>query len=225
MHALLNPELLTLAAMMLLTGAVGGVIAGMLGVGGGIVIVPVLDLVLAALGVDPSVRMHVTVATSLATIIPTAISSSRAHEAKGAVDHVQLRRWGIAIFLGASRGGRPRLARVGRRAVGGVRHRRAARRDQDAVASRRPAHRRRDAGRRRRPAHPLRNRRRVEHDGDRRRHAQRASDDAVCHPDPPRGRHCRTVRPDDQRARDRRLCHCRLERPPACRRAASATST
>lgn len=104
MHALLNPELLTLAAMMLLTGAVGGVIAGMLGVGGGIVIVPVLDLVLAALGVDPSVRMHVTVATSLATIIPTAISSSRAHEAKGAVDHVQLRRWGIAIFLGAIAG-------------------------------------------------------------------------------------------------------------------------
>ncbi|ODU29836.1 sulfite exporter TauE/SafE family protein [Sphingopyxis sp. SCN 67-31] len=104
MHALLNPELLTLAAMMLLTGAVGGVIAGMLGVGGGIVIVPVLDLVLAALGVDPSVRMHVTVATSLATIIPTAISSPRAHEAKGAVDHVQLRRWGIAIFLGAIAG-------------------------------------------------------------------------------------------------------------------------
>ncbi|WP_374526230.1 sulfite exporter TauE/SafE family protein [Sphingopyxis sp.] len=104
MHALLNPEMATLAAMMLLTGAVGGVIAGMLGVGGGIVIVPVLDLVLAALGVDSSVRMHVTVATSLATIIPTAISSSRAHEAKGAVDHDQLKRWGIAIFLGAIAG-------------------------------------------------------------------------------------------------------------------------
>lgn len=104
MHALLNQETLTLAAMMLLTGAVGGVIAGMLGVGGGIVIVPVLDLVLAALGVDSSVRMHVTVATSLATIIPTAIASSRAHRAKGAVDHDQLRRWGAAIFLGAIAG-------------------------------------------------------------------------------------------------------------------------
>jgi len=96
--------MLTLAAMMLVTGAVGGVIAGMLGVGGGIVIVPVLDLVLATLGVDADVRMHVTVATSLATIIPTAISSSRAHEAKSAVDHAQLRRWGIAIFLGAIAG-------------------------------------------------------------------------------------------------------------------------
>lgn len=104
MHAIFNPEWLTLAAMMLLTGAVGGVIAGMLGVGGGIVIVPVLDLVLASLGVDSSVRMHVTVATSLATIIPTAISSSRAHEAKGAVDHAQLRHWGVAIFLGAIAG-------------------------------------------------------------------------------------------------------------------------
>lgn len=104
MQALLNPDMAMLAAMMLLTGAVGGVIAGMLGVGGGIVIVPVLDLVLAALGIDSSVRMHVAVATSLATIIPTAISSLRAHEAKGAVDHDQLRRWGVAIFLGAIAG-------------------------------------------------------------------------------------------------------------------------
>jgi len=104
MQALLNPDMAMLAAMMLLTGAVGGVIAGMLGVGGGIVIVPVLDLVLAALGIDSSVRMHVAVATSLATIIPTAISSSRAHEAKGAVDHDQLRCWGVAIFLGAIAG-------------------------------------------------------------------------------------------------------------------------
>ena len=101
---MLDGEMLTLAAMMLVTGAAGGVIAGMLGVGGGIVIVPVLDLVLSALGIDSDIRMHVTVATSLATIIPTAISSSRAHEAKGAVDHDQLKRWGIAIFLGAIAG-------------------------------------------------------------------------------------------------------------------------
>lgn len=101
---MLDGEMLTLAAMMLVTGAAGGVIAGMLGVGGGIVIVPVLDLVLSSLGIDSDIRMHVTVATSLATIIPTAISSSRAHEAKGAVDHDQLKGWGIAIFLGAIAG-------------------------------------------------------------------------------------------------------------------------
>jgi len=103
-HDIINQDLMTLAAMMLLTGAVGGLLAGLLGVGGGIVIVPVLDLVLAAMGVEPAVRMHVAVATSLATIIPTAISSSRAHHAKGAVDMAQLKRWGVAIFLGAIAG-------------------------------------------------------------------------------------------------------------------------
>lgn len=104
MRDIINQDLLTLTAMMLLTGAVGGLLAGLLGVGGGIVIVPVLDLVLSSMGVDPSVRMHVAVATSLATIIPTAISSSRAHHAKGAVDMAQLKRWSIAIFLGAIAG-------------------------------------------------------------------------------------------------------------------------
>lgn len=104
MHEFINQDLMTLTAMMLLTGAVGGLLAGLLGVGGGIVIVPVLDLVLASMGVDSSVRMHVAVATSLATIIPTAISSSRAHHAKGAVDMAQLKRWSIAIFLGTVAG-------------------------------------------------------------------------------------------------------------------------
>jgi uncharacterized membrane protein YfcA len=99
-----NAETAALAGMMLLTGAIGGILAGLLGVGGGIVIVPVLELVLTALGVDASVRMHVTVATSLATIIPTSISSSRAHHAKGAVDLEQLKRWGIAVFAGAVAG-------------------------------------------------------------------------------------------------------------------------
>jgi uncharacterized membrane protein YfcA len=103
-HDIINQDLLTLAAMMLLTGAVGGLLAGLLGVGGGIVIVPVLDLVLASISIDSSVRMHVAVATSLATIIPTAISSSRAHHAKGAVDMAQLKRWSVAIFLGAIAG-------------------------------------------------------------------------------------------------------------------------
>lgn len=90
-----------MAIMMAATGLVGGVIAGLLGVGGGIVVVPILDTALGILKVDPAIRMHVAVATSLATIIPTSISSSRAHRAKGAVDDDLVRKWGVAIFLGA----------------------------------------------------------------------------------------------------------------------------
>ena len=97
-------QFVPLIGMMLVTGVVGGILAGLLGVGGGIVIGPVLELVLATLGVDASVRMHVTVATSLATIIPTSISSSRAHHARGAVDTDLLRQWAVAIFLGAITG-------------------------------------------------------------------------------------------------------------------------
>tara|TARA_R110002110_G_scaffold91264_2_gene237522 strand:- start:143808 stop:144632 length:825 start_codon:yes stop_codon:yes gene_type:complete len=94
-------ELIPLALAMLATGVVGGILAGLLGVGGGIVIVPVLDTTLGLLGVDPAIRMHVAVATSLATIIPTSISSSRAHHAKGAVDMALVRFWGPFVFVGS----------------------------------------------------------------------------------------------------------------------------
>lgn len=97
-------HLLSLAGLMLATGVVGGVLAGLLGVGGGIVIVPVLEFALSILGVDPAIRMHVAVATSLATIIPTSISSARAHHRRGAVDLELVRRWGPAIFLGTAAG-------------------------------------------------------------------------------------------------------------------------
>lgn len=90
-----------LALAMALTGLVGGVVAGLLGVGGGIVVVPVLDAALQILNVDPAVRLHVAVATSLATIIPTSISSARAHHKKGAVDFDLAKRWAAAIFVGA----------------------------------------------------------------------------------------------------------------------------
>ncbi len=97
-------ELLPLVFMMLATGIVGGVLAGLLGVGGGIVIVPVLELALGILGVDPAIRMHVAVATSLAIIIPTSIASSRAHHKKDAVDFQLVRGWGVPVFIGAALG-------------------------------------------------------------------------------------------------------------------------
>jgi uncharacterized membrane protein YfcA len=90
-----------LVLTMLATGVLAGVMAGLLGVGGGIVIVPALDTALGALGVDPAIRMHVAVATSLATIVLTSLSSARAHHQRGAVDFTLARRWGPLIFAGA----------------------------------------------------------------------------------------------------------------------------
>lgn len=93
-------ELASLIVAMLLTGAVGGVLAGLLGIGGGIVIVPMLEAALGFVGVDAGVRMHIAVATSLATIIPTAISSARAHHRRDAIDFGVIRYWSPWIIAG-----------------------------------------------------------------------------------------------------------------------------
>lgn len=85
-------------------GLVAGTLAGLLGVGGGIVLVPVLYHVFTALGIDEAVRMHLAVGTSFATIIPTSIRSVRAHARRGAVDFALLRQWAPAVFLGTTLG-------------------------------------------------------------------------------------------------------------------------
>jgi len=90
-----------LVLAVLASGLAGGFVAGLLGVGGGIVIVPVLELALGLAGIDPAITMKLAVATSMATIIPTAISSSRAHAKRGAVDFSIVRSWAIPIVLGA----------------------------------------------------------------------------------------------------------------------------
>ncbi|MHA3915995.1 sulfite exporter TauE/SafE family protein [Halovulum sp. GXIMD14793] len=97
--------LIALALGLAATGSVAGVLAGLLGVGGGIVIVPVLFQLFDFLEISPSVAMHLAVGTSLATIIPTSISSARSHHARGAIDISLLRRWAPTIFLGALAGG------------------------------------------------------------------------------------------------------------------------
>lgn len=88
-----------------MTGAIAGVLAGLLGVGGGIVIVPVLVLVAEIFDINDDIAMLLVVGTSLATIIPTSISSARAHHKRGAIDFDILRGWVPAIFLGALLGG------------------------------------------------------------------------------------------------------------------------
>lgn len=95
---------LILGAAMLATGLVGGVLAGLFGIGGGIVIVPVLELTLGYIGVDAAIRMHVAVATSLATIIPTSLSSARAHHSRQAVNMQIVRRWSPFVLAGALAG-------------------------------------------------------------------------------------------------------------------------
>jgi uncharacterized membrane protein YfcA len=95
------PDIAILIIAMLATGVAGGVLAGLLGVGGGIVIVPVLEFVLELLDVPADFRMHIAVATSLAVIIPTSISSARAHYSRGAVDIELAKRWLPFIALGA----------------------------------------------------------------------------------------------------------------------------
>ncbi len=97
-------SLSTFALGLLISGVFAGLIAGMLGVGGGIVVVPVLYHTLSLLGVDESLRMHIATATSLAVMIPTSISSLRSHNKKHAVDWDQLKRWVVPMIAGVALG-------------------------------------------------------------------------------------------------------------------------
>jgi uncharacterized membrane protein YfcA len=93
------------AIAMLATGVVSGVMAGLLGVGGGSIIVPALATSLALMGFGNDVVQHIAVATSLAVIIPTGISSARSHHKRGAVDIKVLKLWAPVIFAATLAGG------------------------------------------------------------------------------------------------------------------------
>jgi len=86
------------------TGVFAGILAGLLGVGGGIVIVPVLFLLFQSFGASPESAMLVATATSLATIVPTSISSIRSHHQKSNVDFDLLKRWAAFILIGVLAG-------------------------------------------------------------------------------------------------------------------------
>ena len=92
---------MTFAGTLLGAGMIAGILAGLLGVGGGIVIVPVLFLLFPIFGIDGDVLMHLAVGTSLATIVPTSIVSARSHHKKGGVDWALLKSMAPAIFVGA----------------------------------------------------------------------------------------------------------------------------
>lgn len=96
--------LLLLLGVAVAAGVFGGILAGLLGVGGGIVIVPALYLALSTADLGEGTAMQVAVATSLATIIFTALSSARAHHRRGAVDLALLRRWAPWVVAGVVAG-------------------------------------------------------------------------------------------------------------------------
>ncbi len=93
--------LLEMSALLLAIGAFAGVLAGLLGVGGGIILVPAFFYAFSALGYGSPQLMQVCLATSLATIIVTSIRSVLSHNRKGAVDWSILRRWAPGIAVGA----------------------------------------------------------------------------------------------------------------------------
>lgn len=89
----------------LLTGLAGGVLAGLVGIGGGIVIVPALYFLFAWQGFADQHLMQLAVATSLATIIVTAISATRAHHRRGAVMWPSVFMLTPGLLIGAAAGG------------------------------------------------------------------------------------------------------------------------
>jgi uncharacterized membrane protein YfcA len=94
-------EIVELALALLAAGVVTGVLAGLFGVGGGAVIVPVLAELFDHIGVRDDVEMQLAVGTSLAIIIPTSIRSFRSHQARGSVDEVALKAWIVPVMVGA----------------------------------------------------------------------------------------------------------------------------
>ncbi len=93
-------EIAFLAAALAGAGALTGILAGVFGVGGGALIVPVLYELFRFLDVPEETRMPLCVGTSLAIIIPTSLRSFRAHTARGAVDMKILRAWVVPTILG-----------------------------------------------------------------------------------------------------------------------------
>lgn len=89
-----------------LIGVVSGLLAGLFGIGGGLVIVPALNLVFALfdMGVPPGSRMHFAIGSSLAVIVFTAVSSARAHQARGAIMWQSFRRLVPGIVAGGLAG-------------------------------------------------------------------------------------------------------------------------
>lgn len=104
-----HSEILLFVLALAGVGCLSGFLAGLLGVGGGIVVVPALYYVFGLLDIDSAVRAHLAVGTSLATIVPTSIMSLTAHHRRGAIDIGLLRSWapwvGVGVLIGVALAG------------------------------------------------------------------------------------------------------------------------
>jgi uncharacterized membrane protein YfcA len=97
-------ELLLLAALIIVAGFVTGILAGLFGIGGGALIVPVLYEVFRVLGVPDEVRFQLCVGTSIAIIVPTNVFSYFTHRDKGAVMMDVVRAWAVPAVIGVAAG-------------------------------------------------------------------------------------------------------------------------
>lgn len=97
-------QLVQLALLLVAVGALSGFLAGVFGIGGGAILVPVFYECFRLAGVPLEVRMPLCIGTSLAIIIPTSIRSWRAHYARGAVDMEILRTWWLPVITGVIAG-------------------------------------------------------------------------------------------------------------------------
>ena len=104
MEIINSGELIDLLAVLAVAAAVAGFMAGLLGVGGGIIMVPALYYAFTVLDFDIVTRMHLAVGTSLAIIIPTSIISTKTHMEYDAVDFKMVKSFGIFILLGVIAG-------------------------------------------------------------------------------------------------------------------------
>ncbi len=95
------PDLLLLLAALTAAGLVGGLVAGLFGVGGGTVIVPAVFYAFEVLGVGGEGNLHTAIGTSLLTIVATSWRSLKAHRAHGAVDEGVLKSWTPWVAAGA----------------------------------------------------------------------------------------------------------------------------
>ncbi len=97
-------ELIGLAAAVIAAGVLTGILAGLFGIGGGAVVVPVLFEVFRVLGVPEEVRMQLCIGTSMAIIVPTALRSYRAHRERGLVVPAVLEQWTVPAIIGVAVG-------------------------------------------------------------------------------------------------------------------------